>query len=291
MTTQQLESFVQVAENLNFARAAENLNVTTSAVSRQIRSLEEELDIQLLHRSTKSVMLTPAGISFLNDAKEILAKLKIASSRLKEHSASNIQVLTIGCTYEPSLSLLTPVLSHCKEEMPELHPFLRVVPSKIGLNLFIQSEMDFLFGFQNDIPLHDGMHYKELMQCPVCCVVSSSHDYASLDAVSEQQLSTDKMVICNSYELPTKAAIVQNRLSHQFSLNNTYFCENPITALAMIKAGFGFGILPDIDCDDQNVSYIPMQEENYISYGVYYKDISNNPIAKKFLSLLTHKEM
>ena len=43
MNTQQLKTFVQVAENLNFARAAESLNITQSAVSRQIHALEEEL--------------------------------------------------------------------------------------------------------------------------------------------------------------------------------------------------------------------------------------------------------
>ena len=41
LNTQQVESFIQVAENLNFARAAEILNVTQSAVSRQIQGLEE----------------------------------------------------------------------------------------------------------------------------------------------------------------------------------------------------------------------------------------------------------
>ena len=71
MNTQQLESFVQVAENLNFARAAEVLNITQSAVSRQINSLEDELGTKLFHRSTRTVALTPAGISFLDDAKEM----------------------------------------------------------------------------------------------------------------------------------------------------------------------------------------------------------------------------
>ena len=63
MNTQQLKTFVQVAENLNFARAAESLNITQSAVSRQIHALEEELDTKLLHRTTRTVRLTPAGIS------------------------------------------------------------------------------------------------------------------------------------------------------------------------------------------------------------------------------------
>lgn len=86
MNTQQLETFVEVAEHLNFARAAEHLNITTSAVSRQIRSLEEELDTKLFRRSTKSVHLTPAGIIFLNDAKEILSKLELTTQKIKTHS-------------------------------------------------------------------------------------------------------------------------------------------------------------------------------------------------------------
>lgn len=82
MNTQQLESFIQVAENLNFARAAEALNITQSAVSRQINSLEAELETKLFNRSTRTVSLTPAGISFLEDAKEVLTKLQIASLKI-----------------------------------------------------------------------------------------------------------------------------------------------------------------------------------------------------------------
>ena len=56
MNTQQLESFIQVAENLNFARAAEILNVTQSAVSRQIQGLEEELNTKLFYRTTEEML-------------------------------------------------------------------------------------------------------------------------------------------------------------------------------------------------------------------------------------------
>ena len=72
MNTQQLESFIQVAENLNFARAAEALNITQSAISRQIHSLEDELGTKLLHRSTRMVTLTHEGISFLETAKKVI---------------------------------------------------------------------------------------------------------------------------------------------------------------------------------------------------------------------------
>ena len=76
MNTDQLKSFIQVAENLNFARAAEILKITQSAVSRQIHSLEDELGTKLLHRTTRTVTLTPAGISFFRRCEKCYGQVK-----------------------------------------------------------------------------------------------------------------------------------------------------------------------------------------------------------------------
>ncbi len=125
MNTDQLKSFIQVAENLNFARAAEILKITQSAVSRQIHSLEDELGTKLLHRTTRTVSLTPAGISFLEDAKNVMGRLKIAEQKLQRHQSTNLQVLTIGCQSEANLDLLCKILKSCREQLPELYPFLK----------------------------------------------------------------------------------------------------------------------------------------------------------------------
>ena len=112
MNTDQLRSFIQVAENLNFARAAEILKITQSAVSRQIHSLEDELGTKLLHRTTRTVTLTPAGISFLEDAKNVMGRLKIAEQKLQRHQSTNLQVLTIGCQSEANLD--QPIVKTCR---------------------------------------------------------------------------------------------------------------------------------------------------------------------------------
>ena len=60
MNTTQLECFVTVAENLNFARAASILHITQPAVTHQIVSLEGELDAKLFIRTTRSLSAPPA---------------------------------------------------------------------------------------------------------------------------------------------------------------------------------------------------------------------------------------
>lgn len=286
MNTQQLESFIQVAENLSFARTAEVLNITQSAVSRQIHSLEEELGTKLLRRSTRTVSLTPAGTLFLNDAKEIMGKLQLASLKLKSQSKSNVQIINIGCTNDAELSLLTGILHTCKEQLPEVHPFLRTIQSRAILNLFIHGDIDFLFGFKDNIPMRKGMHYKELTEIQVCCAVPNNHPFSGKQVITKNDLLSEDIVICNAYEVPSKLANIQNSITHKITPESTYICESPQIMMALIKAGYGIGLFPELLLDHSDISCIPLEGDVAMSYGVFYKDISKNPVLKKFVSLI-----
>lgn len=286
MNTQQLESFVQVAENLNFARAAEVLNVTQSAVSRQINSLENELGVRLFTRSTRTVSLTPAGISFLEDTKDVLAKLQTASLKLQNHTKSSIQILSIACSNEANLIYLTEILARCRQQLPGIHPFLRIIPHRSLLNLFIHGEIDILFGFQDDIPQRDGITYRELVKIPVCCAFRADHPCAAREEITEQELYAESIIVCNSFEIPSEVAGIQNRLNHRFMPDSSYYCENLQVMLSLVRAGYGFCVLPDGASVDSEIAYVPLAQTSPISYGVFYKDASRNPLIRSFLSLL-----
>lgn len=289
MNTQQLESFVRVAESLNFTRAAEALNSTTATISRQIRSLEDELDTKLLHRSTKSVSLTPAGISFFNDAREILAKCELASEKIRNHDEANIQILSIGYVNEAELPLMVNLLKRCKEKSPEIHPFLRIIPSRLVLNLFLHNEIDIIFNFKDNIPMRDDFLYHELAQIPVCCALPANHPLARNDEIAFTDLNSESIVICNSHEIPPLIASIQNLLGHQFAPHATYYSDNLQAMLTLIKAGYGIGILPEMSPNDTSIVFVPLNEDYSLSYGFFYKDAVQNPTLKKFLSLLNVK--
>lgn len=108
MNTIQLECFLSVAEHLNFSRASEELKITQPAVSHQIRSLEEELDVRLFRRTSKSVSLTQEGMLFLPDAQLILKTALSARERLGRHE--QLTPFEIGCHNHMELRLL-PKLS------------------------------------------------------------------------------------------------------------------------------------------------------------------------------------
>ncbi len=66
-----IQSFIIVAEELNFRRSAERMNIDQSALSRRIQKLEHLLDFPLFERTTRDVSLTPAGRAFYDENSRI----------------------------------------------------------------------------------------------------------------------------------------------------------------------------------------------------------------------------
>jgi DNA-binding transcriptional LysR family regulator len=78
VTLKQIRAFVAVAAEKSFTRAASKLNLSQSALTLQVRELEQEVGLKLLHRSTRSVELTSAGQEFLPLSARLLDDLSHA---------------------------------------------------------------------------------------------------------------------------------------------------------------------------------------------------------------------
>jgi DNA-binding transcriptional LysR family regulator len=118
MELRHLRYFVAVAEECHFGRAAERLHIAQPPLSQQIMQLETELGVRLLSRSTRKVEPTPAGASYLEHARQILAAVDLAREEASRVASGEVGRLAIGFTGSATYELL-PTLARMLEGVVE----------------------------------------------------------------------------------------------------------------------------------------------------------------------------
>lgn len=117
MDIRQLEIFVSVAEHKGFLSSAEKLHLSQSTVSTHIAALEQELEIELIRRTTRTFHLTPEGERLYVYAKDILA---LQQKAFNELSGSSKRLLRIGTSSVPAQCLLPQVLDAFHQRSPDM---------------------------------------------------------------------------------------------------------------------------------------------------------------------------
>ncbi|NLS68513.1 LysR family transcriptional regulator [Bradyrhizobium brasilense] len=114
-----LQAFVAVAEHRSFTRAASALNRTQSAVSMQVKRLEERLQAELFHRSTSSVDLSAAGEGLLGYARRILSLNAEAVGRVRAHGTDGR--VRLGVMDDYGTMIVPPLLKDFIASYPLIH--------------------------------------------------------------------------------------------------------------------------------------------------------------------------
>ncbi|WP_276327903.1 transcriptional regulator GcvA [Kiloniella majae] len=115
-----LRTFESSARHMSFTKAAEELNVTQSAVSRQIRQLEDELGIRLFERVRQRLVLTEAGASYVQEVRKGLDQLKSATLNLLAYQGVGGELL-LACLPTFGSRWLIPRLGRFTSQHPEIN--------------------------------------------------------------------------------------------------------------------------------------------------------------------------
>jgi DNA-binding transcriptional LysR family regulator len=188
----QLRYFVAVAEELHFSRAAARLNLAQSALSAQIRALEDEIGGPLLVRSTRRVSLTPAGEALLSDARELLSSADVALRRARSLALGELGVLRIAALGPAPGGILAPVL----DRFGTRHPRVRVEMRTLAFSELV----DGLRSGQADIAfLYEPIDEPDLVTTPLLteprvAVMPASHRLADREFVTPADLRGETFI-------------------------------------------------------------------------------------------------
>ena len=112
-----LVGFEAAARHLSFTRAGEELYLTQSAVSRQIKELEDQLGVQLFQRRHRALALTPEGQQFYAAAAQVLVTMRAATDRLRLRAGR--QAIALTTTHSFAALWLIPRLAGFTRAHPE----------------------------------------------------------------------------------------------------------------------------------------------------------------------------
>lgn len=125
MELRHLRYFVVVAEELNVTRAARLMQMAQPPLSQQIHQLEEELGVNLFHRSKRRIELTEAGQIFLEEARRTLAQAEHARRMAQRAQRSEIGRFVMGFVSEATYDLLPSMLQTYRARFPGVEIVLR----------------------------------------------------------------------------------------------------------------------------------------------------------------------
>lgn len=148
MTTpdlRQLRHFIAVAEHLHFGRAATALHISQPPLSRSIQDLETRLGAKLFERTRRKVELTPAGTWYLEEARQVIARLERASREVAERAAGGAGALRIGFVTIADYSVLPGLLSRFKAANPGVSLSLRELVTEAQLEALAAGDLDLGF--------------------------------------------------------------------------------------------------------------------------------------------------
>ncbi|MGY3603756.1 MULTISPECIES: LysR substrate-binding domain-containing protein [unclassified Bradyrhizobium] len=169
-----LKAFVAVADHRSFTRAAVALNRTQSAVSMQVKRLEERLQAELFHRTKANVDLSAAGEGLLGYARRILSLNEEAMGRVREHKVEGR--VRLGVMDDYGTLLVPPLLASFVANYPLIH---------IEMETGLTSSMTDRLGEAYDlvIAMHpEGRGEGELLRCEQAVwAASPEHRVEELD--------------------------------------------------------------------------------------------------------------
>lgn len=204
MELRQLKYFVAVADTLNFSEAARAVCITQSTLSQQVKALEQELDTQLLERSSHSVALTEAGEELLPLARATLRQADLCLDRLRDLDNMLCGTLNIGVTYT-----FSPILAETLLEFTRQYPGVRLKifyrrMSEL-LDMLRAREIDFALAFRPLEPPAD-VDSHVLFQNYLAAIVSDTHPLAERKSIPLEELSRWQLAL-PSYGMQARNAL------------------------------------------------------------------------------------
>jgi DNA-binding transcriptional LysR family regulator len=287
MEFRHLRYFVAVAEELSFTRAAAVLHVAQSAVSAQIRFLEESVGVTLLERNSRRVKLTRAGRTFLQGTKKVLFDLEEIGRQTRRIGRAETGHLAIGFIGAQSHEWMPLVLRRFRQKYPDVEVSLTEMVPSAQLEALLTQRLDLGVVGAIDGKPPVGLQVECIAQEKPLVGVPSDHALADRPFVRLRQLIGEGFILTSRENAPSYRAWLAGICQRAgFSPRVVQEVDRARTGVQYVAAGFGISIFGEHISRQPapGVKFIPLRPSvPKIRYGIAWRKEPFEPLVHRFI--------
>jgi DNA-binding transcriptional LysR family regulator len=243
MELQQIRYFLALAEELHFWNTAEKLFITQSALSRQIKGLEEELGIQLFERTKRNVKLTEAGIFYRDQWLRLMEDINRTHRQARNIHEGTYGSISIGYPGSIAYGFLPQFITSIAHNLPQVKVEL-VEPTDISFEeLLLNYQMD--IGFRRDPALNPALLSTHLYSEPFALVVPLDHPLHQHNFNGLQEVKQEKFILSGLHHKTHYVSSLQ-QIFNEYQFHPQVVIESDFGGiiLSLVAQGLGVSILP-----------------------------------------------
>lgn len=288
MELRHLIYFKTVAEELNFRKAAERLFISQPGLSRQIKQLEEMLDVKLFNRDQKFVELTAAGAYLKGEVDFVLNHLEMSKSQLKLIESGKVGELRIGFLGSASNQILPDLLKKLNQMEPLITSSLEELSNSAQVEMIQKDKLDLGFVRLASVP-HD-ISMKTVLKDSFSLVVPKEHPIQNHDFKSLSQFSSESFILFSpDYSNFYFEQIIGICRQSGFSPKIRHKSVHALTIFKLVENGLGIAIVPTSlkEGYELNVRFMEIPTISQTTeLSAIWKEQNRNPALQKVLPLL-----
>jgi len=257
-----LRYFAAVARELSFSRAAEQLHIAQPPLSRQIRSLEEELGAELIDRGSRPLRLTPAGRFFQAQAQQVLDRMTEVQAATRRIATGTRTWFGIGFVPSTLYGKLPEVIRRFREAQPAVELSLFEMTTVEQIEALKAGRIDVGFG---RLQMDDDAVVGELVrEEPVVAALPVNHRLLKHKHLSLAKLADEPLLLYPSKPRPSYAdQVLEMFRSRGLKPVIAQETNEVQTAIGLVVAGLGYALVPQSvqALDRAGVVYMALSDE------------------------------
>ncbi|GGE86377.1 MULTISPECIES: LysR substrate-binding domain-containing protein [Pseudoalteromonas] len=281
-----LKTIATLKETGSLVNTARELFLTQSALSHQIKDLENKLDCQLFERKTQPVRFTPQGMLLLELANEVLPRVEATKCRLKESLNQPISNLRLSVECHACFHWLLPTIKEFNNFWPDIKIDYERGFSYDAIPDLINDELDLVL--TSDIREPDQLEYAHLFDFKLKLIVAPDHELAKKAYVTALDLKNETII---SYPIPRERQDIFKHFIQNARFDGTLkTVDQGLLIFQLVSAGMGVAALPDwlvTPYESQGlIKSIPLGALGLTRpmYLAMKKNMKDNPVYRHFLN-------